>query len=125
MHTPLLCRSLRPLLALPLVAAFAAGCGGGAAASAFSPTFPDSDAGRVTALSRRLESAPPREAPGVIVGTTNDAGHRLFAWDVTTGRALWAVPTAARGVPLVAGRLVLTDEDGRVVARSLRDGREV
>jgi hypothetical protein len=125
MHTFTTRRSLRPLLALPLVAALASGCGGGAAASAFSPTFPDSDAGRVTALSRRLEATSPREAPGVVVGTTNGPSPQLFAWDVATGRALWSVPTAARGVPLVAGRLVLTDEGGRVVARSLRDGREV
>jgi len=125
MDTSLLHRTLRSFLALPLVAALAAGCGGGSAASAFSPTFPDSDAGRVRALSDRIASAPPREAPGVVVGTTGGSASRLFAWDTATGRSLWSVPTAARGVPLVAGRLVLTDEDGRVVARALRDGREV
>ncbi len=113
------------LATLPVAGTFAAGCGGGAAVGAFAPTFADSDTARVAALSARLAAAAPRETSAVVVGTTDGPARTLFAWDFAAGRVLWTVPTATRGVPIVAGRLVLTDEDGRVVARALRDGTEV
>lgn len=107
------------------VAACLAACGGGSAAGAFSPTFPDSDASRVGALSARLAGAPPREERAVVVGTTEGAPKKLFAWDFATRRLLWSVPTATRGVPVVAGVVVLTDEGGRVVGRALDTGEEL
>jgi outer membrane protein assembly factor BamB len=100
-----------------------AGCGGGAV-GAFSPTFPDSDAGRVASLAARLASAPAREERSVVVGVTTAPAH-LFAWDAGTGRLLWKVPSAPRSVPVIAGDVVLTDEGGRIVGRSLDDGRTV
>jgi len=108
-----------------LCAALLAACGGGSAAGAFSPTFPDSDGPRVGALAARLDGAPPRDERAVVVGTTEGPARKLFCWDIATRRLLWSVPTATRGVPVVAGLVVLTDEGGRVVGHALDSGEIV
>jgi hypothetical protein len=107
------------------VALVLAGCGGGGAAGAFSPTFPDSDGPRVDALTARLDGAPARDERAVVVGTTAGDAPKLFAWDITTRRLLWSVPTATRAVPIVAGTVVLTDEGTRVVGYALDTGEEI
>lgn len=102
-----------------------AGCGGSSAAGAFSPSFPDSDASRIRALSARLDGAPARDERAVIVGTTAGAAPKLFAWDITTRALLWSVPTATRAVPIIAGMVVLTDEGSRVIGRALDTGAQL
>ncbi|GAB4206035.1 MAG: hypothetical protein OHK0013_22380 [Sandaracinaceae bacterium] len=118
---------LRASVARLAVVAFAmtlAACGG---AGAFGDTFPDNreadlsrvlarlSAGRERAIASRREAA-------VVVGVTS-APTRLWAYDLTAGRALWESPAELRTVPHLAGRFVVTHEGGDVVVRELRTGR--
>lgn len=118
---PSMVRRFSPLIAGALLVS-AGGCGG-ASAGAFSETFPDADEGGIRALATRLEGAPPRDEPGVLVGVVARGSEKsLFVWDVAQARIRWSVAAEPESPPFIAGDSIVTTEGDDVVVRDLANG---
>jgi outer membrane protein assembly factor BamB len=70
-----------------------------------------------------IDEAPAREELPVAVGVGGEPST-LFVWDLQRGRKLWERPASVRSAPHVLGSYVVTEEEGRVVARDLETGEE-
>lgn len=107
------------LAALPLVAA----CGGGVAAGALDPTFPDNRAADLSEVLGRLSQSPPADGAGVAVGLSDG---KLFAYDLARGAIAWERPVEGlASAPMVAGDVVVTQEAAGITGRRLTDGERL
>jgi hypothetical protein len=86
----------------------------------FSSSFPNGGDRFASALTRAKSTGSPGEQP-VLVGVV-DQPRALFAYDLAAGRELFRVPSAATGVPIAAGELIVGVEGEQAVVRRLRDG---
>lgn len=106
-------------LLVVLAGLLVAGCAGGAFSHSFdAPADPG-----LSGVLRAIEEAAPRQRPAVVVAVTADPPGLLF-FDLRTGARRWAVETEVLTTPILAGPAVVTTEGaGRIVARSVEDGR--
>jgi hypothetical protein len=107
---------------LPLLLLGLGACAG--SSDAFASRFPDNEQAQLAKLVERIQSTPPQGAPPIAVGVTGEP-QQLFAYDLHARKVLWKQPVHAQFSPMLAGNyVVLQEQSGKVVGRSLRDGQE-
>lgn len=118
MRLPIFCSAL-----FSLALCFVAACGSGSASGGLSPTFPDNRDEDVAAVLARLAGPSANDRP-VLAGIGGEPSV-VFAADLTSGQTLWTRPVTARTAPIVAGHVVIVQEERAVVGRAVESGEEV
>ncbi|MCB9658882.1 MAG: PQQ-binding-like beta-propeller repeat protein [Sandaracinaceae bacterium] len=108
---------------LALTGTITAGCGQSIHYDTFGIASPDNQPARIEAVLARLSAAPVPQDHGVAYGVGGEPSE-LFVVDLESGRELWRTPASPRSWPHMAGDVIVSQENGRIVARDVRTGAQ-